>query len=293
MMTLRGTPIAPPLLILLLTVNIACAGQPLLRPGDRVALLGGSFVERLQSSGALETELHCRRPRWKLSLRNLGWSGDDVHGVARKRFDEPEQGYERLLQDIETADPTVVLVAYGFAEATNGPDAVRRFAGGMTRLVGDITATQRRVVLMTPVAMPGFKTVGYRELIDQCRATVREVGDTLNLPVVEIDWRPSDPELDEQRLFPNRYGYQRFGRMVADALVGGPLCEKHDETMSQLITAKNQLFFHRYQPQNETYLFLFRKHEQGNNATEIPMFDPLIKQADEAIWKAAGRSSER
>ena len=63
----------------------------------------------------------------------------------------------------------------------------------------------------------------------------------------------------------------------------------HDyTTLKQLISRKDQLFFHRYRPQNETYLFLFRKHEQGNNAVEIPQFDPLIQTADEAIWQAAG-----
>ncbi|MCA9182924.1 MAG: SGNH/GDSL hydrolase family protein, partial [Planctomycetales bacterium] len=46
---------------------------------------------------------------------------------------------------------------------------------------------------------------------------------------------------------------------------------------------KNQLYFHRWRPQNETYLFLFRKHEQGNNAVEIPQFDPLIDQVEAAI----------
>jgi hypothetical protein len=30
-------------------------------------------------------------------------------------------------------------------------------------------------------------------------------------------------------------------------------------------------------------LFGFRKHEQGQNAKEIPMFDPLIEAADKRI----------
>jgi hypothetical protein len=34
---------------------------------------------------------------------------------------------------------------------------------------------------------------------------------------------------------------------------------------------------------NCTFLFLFRKHEQGNNAVEIPQFDPLIAKAEESI----------
>ena len=43
---------------------------------------------------------------------------------------------------------------------------------------------------------------------------------------------------------------------------------------------KNELFFHRWRPANSTYLFGFRKHEQGQNAKEIPEFDPLIEAAD-------------
>jgi hypothetical protein len=55
------------------------------------------------------------------------------------------------------------------------------------------------------------------------------------------------------------------------------------EQLRQAIVAKNELFFHRYRPQNETYLFLFRKHEQGNNAAEIPQFDPLIEEKEAEI----------
>lgn len=57
------------------------------------------------------------------------------------------------------------------------------------------------------------------------------------------------------------------------------------EKLRHAILAKNELFFHRWRPQNETYLFGFRKHEQGNNAREIPMFDPLIEKAEAEIAK--------
>lgn len=55
------------------------------------------------------------------------------------------------------------------------------------------------------------------------------------------------------------------------------------EALRQEIVEKNQLYFHRWRPQNETYLFGFRKHEQGNNAREIPMFDPLVEKREEVI----------
>lgn len=55
------------------------------------------------------------------------------------------------------------------------------------------------------------------------------------------------------------------------------------EQLRQTIAVKNELYFHRYRPQNETYLFLFRKHEQGNNAVEIPQFEPLVEEKEKEI----------
>ncbi len=55
------------------------------------------------------------------------------------------------------------------------------------------------------------------------------------------------------------------------------------EPLREAIVRKNQLFFHRFRPENWTYLFGFRKHEQGQNAVEIPKFDPLIAAAEQEI----------
>ncbi|MEO6784677.1 MAG: hypothetical protein ABI318_00985, partial [Chthoniobacteraceae bacterium] len=54
-------------------------------------------------------------------------------------------------------------------------------------------------------------------------------------------------------------------------------------TLRAAIIRKNELFFHRWRPANETYLFGFRKREQGKNGAEIPMFDPLIEKAEAEI----------
>jgi len=57
------------------------------------------------------------------------------------------------------------------------------------------------------------------------------------------------------------------------------------EKLRQTIIEKNRLYFHRWRPQNETYLFGFRKHEQGQNAREIPQFDPIIEKLEKEIAK--------
>jgi len=66
------------------------------------------------------------------------------------------------------------------------------------------------------------------------------------------------------------------------SILSGPEIDQIERVRS-LINKKNELYFHRWRPQNETYLFGFRKHEQGNNATEIPQFDPLIAELESEI----------
>jgi hypothetical protein len=55
------------------------------------------------------------------------------------------------------------------------------------------------------------------------------------------------------------------------------------ERMREEVVAKNEQFFHKWRPANFTYLFGFRKYEQGNNAVEMAQFDPFIARREEAI----------
>jgi hypothetical protein len=66
------------------------------------------------------------------------------------------------------------------------------------------------------------------------------------------------------------------------AISSGPEFQQAEQ-LRQTILEKNELYFHRWRPQNVTYLFGFRKHEQGNNAVEIPQFDPLVAARESAI----------
>lgn len=55
------------------------------------------------------------------------------------------------------------------------------------------------------------------------------------------------------------------------------------EALRAVVVEKNRLFFNQWRPQNETYIFGFRKHEQGQYAAEIPLFDPLIEAEEKKI----------
>lgn len=99
-------------------------------------------------------------------------------------------------------------------------------------------------------------------------------------------------EIRIRGLKPGKYGLEIDGRpsiladhrqWAAGVLINRANYIQQVEKLRQTIIRKNEMFFHRYRPQNETYLFLFRKHEQGNNAVEIPKFDPIVEQLESRI----------
>ncbi len=65
-------------------------------------------------------------------------------------------------------------------------------------------------------------------------------------------------------------------------LGAGPEFEQ-TEQLRRLVLQKNRWYLHRWRPQNTTYLFGFRKHEQGQNAREVPQFEGLVEQLDQQL----------
>ena len=81
---------------------------------------------------------------------------------------------------------------------------------------------------------------------------------------------------------------QDFGNVSAKELSAGisPSVSNPPDGLAKLreaVIAKNRLYFHRWRPQNTTYLFGFRKHEQGNNAKEIAQFEKLVAKNETEI----------
>ena len=91
--------------------------------------------------------------------------------------------------------------------------------------------------------------------------------------------------LTENGVHYTREGYEKLSAQVVAGLgLTVPVVGAADlEPLRRGVLRKDELFFNRWRPHNETYLFGFRKHEQGQNAKEIPMFDPLIEKADQKI----------
>ena len=136
----------------LLTTSVSCfADAPLeLANGDRVVLLGGTFIEREGNYGYLETALTIAWSDRKIVFRNLGWSGDTVWADSRGSFDPPAEGYKRMLALVAELKPTTIFLAYGANESFAGEPGLAPFVKQYEKLCDDLKPMNARLVFVTP-----------------------------------------------------------------------------------------------------------------------------------------------
>lgn len=272
-------------LVLLVVAGSAVADPLEFAMKDRVVLLGSTLIEREQKYGDWEQALMAKNATKHITIRNLGWSGDTVHCESRGSFDGPPKGFANTVALVKELKPQVVILCYGHNESFDGPNGVKRFRDGLTKLLDALAPTKARFVLITPTpfeATPPLKDVETRNqnLAIYCDALKQLAAERKH---DFFDLFAKVQELKATGLTENglHYGPEGYRKTAA---IFGPAPAKADE-LRPVILEKNQLFFHRWRPQNFTYLFGFRKHEQGNNGVEIPQFDPLVNEKDKLIHK--------
>lgn len=282
-----------------------------LHANDRIVLLGDTIIEREGERGAIETGLVSTHPGANLTFRNLGWSGDTVWAESRGVFDAPSAGYARLVDLVHGLEPTVVIVAYGRNESFSGVAGLAPFREQLGRLCRDLrgppqepgSAAATRLVLVTPPpfeATPPLSATAAatrNAALADYAAAIRVVALDQGAAVVDLFGAveaslPAGARLTENGVHLSDAGYDAAAAVFA-AACGKPLSGDfagRTAAIRAAVNEKNRLFFHRWRPANETYLFLFRRHEQGNNAVEIPQFDPLVEAAEATVRKLAQES---
>lgn len=302
-----------PALVFLASAALAQVVKPRFefKDGDRIVLLGGTVIEREQKFGFLETALTLGVPDKKLTVRNLGWSGDTVFGHARSYFGPPEEGLERLSKHLEMLKPSVVLTCYGADMPFEGLIKMPDFISGYRKLL-ELVRSKSPKVRVIIVAPPPFENLGppLPDMTDEnaklveIRDALKEFAakqaatfvDTFDLMGGALKERPKDP-LTDNGLHYSEAGYRLWATRLTEAL-GVPRTDvaSPDATaLRQAVVRKDFLFFNRWRPANETYLFGFRKHEQGQNAKEMDQFDPIVAEQEKkmAELKATALAARR
>lgn len=271
------------------------------KDNDRVVLLGGTLIEREQKYGFLESGLALATGDKHLMVRNLGWSGDTVFGHARSYFGPPQEGLDRLSKHLEMLKPTVLITCYGADMPFEGLIKLPDFITGYRTLL-DLVRSKSPNVRIIIVSPPPLENLG---------APLPDLGDanarlgSVNHALKEFAEKQSIHFIDgftlmggAQKERPARpltdngihYGKEGY-RVWAEKMIGGLGLPQTDlgaaslEPLRNTVIKKDRFFFDRWRPANETYLYGFRKHEQGKNAAEIEQFDPLVEAQDKKIYE--------
>jgi lysophospholipase L1-like esterase len=284
--------------MLSLLLLLAAADPLSLDDGSRVVLLGSTLIEREQRYGHWELALTACFPGKKIQVRNLGWSGDTVFGHARDGYAYTRTGtatvaggYKHLVDHTLSVKPTHLIIAYGTNEAFGGEKELAAFRKGLEKLLKDLEPAKAKAWLVTPLMQgtmppplpsPEKANANLKRYAD----VIREVAKERNLGLVDLaelagdigkkGWTDNGIHLTEE-------GYRGSAPLFLKGLGLKPVEAKNADKARAALVKKNELYFHRWRPQNETYLFGFRKHEQGKNGIEIPRFDPLVEAKEKEI----------
>ena len=263
---------------------------------DTVVLLGNTVIERAQKYGYFETAISLSAGKNNLKFRNLGWSGDTVFGTARSYFGPPKEGFDRLKSDLTELKPNVVIVCYGAVAAFDGEKGLPEFISGYETLLSMIksSAAPREIVIVSPppaesLGAPMPDMAEHNKRLALYSEALGDLAAKHKLRFADFfTTLGSSKGLTDNGLHFTSEGYQTASPKFVEALginlaTGNQLQSEHARKLREATVAKNKLFFFRWRPANETYLRLFRKHEQGNNVRELPIFDPLIAEAEKKI----------
>lgn len=157
--------------------------------GARIVLLGNTFADRMRHYGYFEALLQQSFPDRQLSLRNMGWSADEVGlqprplnfpGFGEKTSPPPStneavtfKGYTHeggkivmpvalhlagLNQDLTEQKADIILLCFGMNEAFKGPAGLAQFDKDLDAFIRNLQSHQYngraapRLVLVSPIA---------------------------------------------------------------------------------------------------------------------------------------------
>jgi putative heme-binding domain-containing protein len=134
------------------STTLAQSNRLELKAGDHISLIGNTLAERMQHDGWLETLLQSRFPKHQLSVRNLGFSGDELTLRLRSQgFGSPEE----WLTKTETS---VVLAFFGYNESFGGEAGLPKFKQDLDAFLEKTRSAKYdgkqppRIVLFSPLA---------------------------------------------------------------------------------------------------------------------------------------------
>ena len=280
-----------------------------LRDGDRVVFLGNSFFERAIAFGHLEAALTLRWPNQNMTFRNIGWDGDTVYGHARAGgrrravFGDAEEGFQRMIAHVKSLEPTVIFVAYGLNESFDGQEGIEEFRRGLERLTRELPSSIRYVFIspipiehQTESSKPSNVEKQLRKHVRSRNAMLEKYCDAIadfagrhGYRFVDLFQQISSDRLTltYDGLHPDASSYGVLAESIADLLdMPKPKSNPPSDAANELraaIVRKNTLYYHRWRPRNDAFVYGERKSEQVIAQQEPEQFEPFVTEQEKRI----------
>ena len=268
------------------------------RDGDRVVFLGDALVEQEQYAGWIELMMTAAFPERHVTFRNLGWSADTPSGKSRFGLSllpagraPADEGWKQLVKQLEFIRPTVIVFGYGMASSLEGGiEGVATFAKEYQRLIHTAERLQPgvRCVFLSPLgglSDTHQKNQPHASVLAAYTNAISRIADANHGVFVDLSHVAVEDDLRKDPIHLNDAGYREAAIAIGQALGFDDkwISNAHVEVLRSTILKKNVWWFHRSRPANMAYVFGFRKREQGQNAVEIPQYDQLIVEEEQAI----------
>jgi len=289
----------------LVLIFTGCSGDQKvsLNKGDRIAIIGNSLAERFQHDGWLETYIQSAFPDNNLVIRNLGYSGDQVHYRPRAH-----EGFGDGDQHLKLVNANVIFSFFGYNESfEDNPDEFKKQLEAWI----DHTLAQKydsvntpRIVMFSPIAHENLKSPNLPDgsennvRLSSYTHAMKEVAEAKNVGFVDLFaasqkmYESSDSPLTINGVHLNEEGNRQIGLFIAEQALGKKVKTEsvYLDSLRSAVMNKNWHWFKRYRTTSGNDVWGTRSIQDGNKVTlnrELVMIDSLTANRDRRIWARA------
>lgn len=280
-----------------------------LRNNDRIVFIGGNLAERFQYFGYWEAMLHHKFPKLKLSVRNQGFTGDEVRFRPRSLdFGTPDQ-------HLTDAKADVIFAFFGFSESFRGEPGLKTFSKELEQFIAH-TLSQKyngtaipRLVLLSPIAHEKLDTRNFPDGTESNRnialytAAMQRAAEAHQIPFINLYELTQKLYSEDSSYYTfngvhlSDRGHKQFAPHFIDALFGSQSdWTAQTEIILREVQEKNFNYFHKYRAVNGYYIYGGRSRRDHGNPpytdayvieNERAKLAEMADLVDGRIWKVA------
>jgi azurin/glucose/arabinose dehydrogenase len=286
-----------------------------LKKGDHVAIVGGGLADRQQHQGWLEAMIHRANPDLDLTIRNLGFSADEINVHPRsaevpttefflsmKKGDTALAGHPEVIYKAGTDFGADVILAYwGFNESFHGPEGLDAFKQNLdaylkTQLAAEYNGESApRLVLFSPIANENLKSPDYPDgsannaNLDLYTKAMAEVAHANSIPFIDLfhpsqDLYSKSPKpLTINGIHLTDEGDQKLAPIEFKALFGkdpAPVTDPAVAKIRDAVLEKNEQWHHRYRTVDQYNIYGGRSRISYAGTTNATILNEEMAQRD-------------